>query len=328
MAIQRGRPLLHGTGFFAGTHETLATTRRSAALHREVPGIIAPCRSTSDTARTTMPAPAPWYSIFETQKPFFSLDFPRCSSDTGKIINKCLKRHNKETSLNAPHSLDIAEALLYLFGAIAVFSIGLSLHEPWLIVLAASCAGFGIVGGQAGTHAVASRVYPAFMRSTGMGWALGIGRVGSVIGPLIGGVLLARDWPAPGQSATAGGDGVVAYGSIDGGLSTFNDERGAHSNKVDTGNRSPDRFGFRGTEDLGGGMRGFFQLENGFNLDDGSMKRSGVLFSRRGGGRVEQGRYADVPPHGRFHVRIPALHPQRLPRFHLLFPFWQPGQPG
>jgi AAHS family 4-hydroxybenzoate transporter-like MFS transporter len=87
--------------------------------------------------------------------------------------------------------------LLYLFGAVAVFSIGLSMHEPWLIVLAASCAGFGIVGGQAGTHAVASRVYPTFMRSTGMGWALGIGRVGSVIGPLIGGMLLARNWPAP-----------------------------------------------------------------------------------------------------------------------------------
>lgn len=87
--------------------------------------------------------------------------------------------------------------LLYLFGAVAVSSIGLSLHEPWLVVLAASCAGFGIVGGQAGTHAVASRIYPTFMRSTGMGWALGIGRVGSVIGPLIGGALLARNWPAP-----------------------------------------------------------------------------------------------------------------------------------
>jgi AAHS family 4-hydroxybenzoate transporter-like MFS transporter len=86
--------------------------------------------------------------------------------------------------------------LLYLFGAIAVFSIGLSLHQPSLIVLAASCAGFGIVGGQACTHAVASRIYPTFMRSTGLGWALGIGRVGSVLGPLIGGALLTRNWPA------------------------------------------------------------------------------------------------------------------------------------
>jgi predicted porin len=96
---------------------------------------------------------------------------------------------------------------------------------------------------------------------------------------LMGSLLLASG-AASAQSASAGGDGIVIYGSVDGGLSTFNDERGAHSNKVDTGNRSPDRFGFRGTEDLGGGMRGFFQLENGFNLDDGNMKRSGVLFSR------------------------------------------------
>ncbi|MDB5960629.1 MAG: hypothetical protein JWP59_1923 [Massilia sp.] len=81
------------------------------------------------------------------------------------------------------------------------------------------------------------------------------------------------------QSA-ASGDGVVIYGSVDAGVSNFNDERGAHSNKLDTGNRSPDRFGFRGSEDLGGGMRAFFQLENGFNLDDGTIKRTGVLFSR------------------------------------------------
>src|ERR1700710_220771 len=96
---------------------------------------------------------------------------------------------------------------------------------------------------------------------------------------LLGSLLLASG-AANAQSATAGGSDIVVYGSVDGGLSTFNDERGAHSNKVDTGNRSPDRFGFRGTEELGGGMRAFFQLENGFNLDDGNMKRSGVLFSR------------------------------------------------
>lgn len=92
------------------------------------------------------------------------------------------------------------------------------------------------------------------------------------------GLLLASS-AACAQSA-AGGNGVVIYGSVDAGVSNFSDERGAHSNKVDTGNRSPDRFGFRGSEDLGGGMRAFFQLENGFNLDDGTMKRSGVLFSR------------------------------------------------
>ncbi|MFL6672361.1 MAG: porin [Massilia sp.] len=73
---------------------------------------------------------------------------------------------------------------------------------------------------------------------------------------------------------------ATVYGSVDAGLSTFNDERGGHTNKVDSGNRSPDRIGFRGTEDLDGGLRAVFQLENGFNVDDGAMKRNGVLFNR------------------------------------------------
>ena len=73
---------------------------------------------------------------------------------------------------------------------------------------------------------------------------------------------------------------VAVYGSVDAGISSFNDERGARSTKLDSGNRSPDRIGFRGTEDLGNGMRAVFQLENGFNVDDGNAKRSNALFSR------------------------------------------------
>lgn len=86
---------------------------------------------------------------------------------------------------------------LFLFGAAAIYSIGLALDQTTLLMVATSCAGIGMVGGQACAHAIASRTYPTFMRATGMGWALGIGRIGSVIGPLIGGALLARNWPAP-----------------------------------------------------------------------------------------------------------------------------------
>jgi AAHS family 4-hydroxybenzoate transporter-like MFS transporter len=51
--------------------------------------------------------------------------------------------------------------------------------------------GFGVIGGQIGITALASMVYPVAMRSTGLGWALGIGRVGSIVGPTIGGLMLA-----------------------------------------------------------------------------------------------------------------------------------------
>jgi AAHS family 4-hydroxybenzoate transporter-like MFS transporter len=52
-------------------------------------------------------------------------------------------------------------------------------------------AGFFVIGAQFGLNAVAASAYPTAIRSTGVGWALGIGRVGSIIGPLAGGVLIA-----------------------------------------------------------------------------------------------------------------------------------------
>jgi MFS transporter, AAHS family, 4-hydroxybenzoate transporter len=56
-------------------------------------------------------------------------------------------------------------------------------------------AGFCVVGGQTGANALAGTFYPASVRSTGVGWALGIGRFGAVVGPLIGGMLLAAKLP-------------------------------------------------------------------------------------------------------------------------------------
>ena len=73
---------------------------------------------------------------------------------------------------------------------------------------------------------------------------------------------------------------VTVYGSVDAGVSSISNEQGARNTKLDTGNRSPNRFGFRGTEDLGGGMHASFGLEGGFNVDDGTLKRANTLFSR------------------------------------------------
>ena len=79
----------------------------------------------------------------------------------------------------------------YILGALAIGGIALSGgHVP---ALAASIlvAGFGIVGGQGAANAVAAMSYPTEIRSTGVGWYFGIGRIGSIIGPGIAGVLLA-----------------------------------------------------------------------------------------------------------------------------------------
>lgn len=51
-------------------------------------------------------------------------------------------------------------------------------------------AGAGIVGSQLGLNGFAAAAYPTALRSTGVGWALGIGRLGGILGPILGGALL------------------------------------------------------------------------------------------------------------------------------------------
>lgn len=59
---------------------------------------------------------------------------------------------------------------------------------PLYIVLLG--AGGGVVGSQLGLNGFAAASYPIALRSTGVGWALGIGRLGGILGPILGGVLL------------------------------------------------------------------------------------------------------------------------------------------
>ena len=87
-----------------------------------------------------------------------------------------------------------ALAVTYGLAAFAVAAISVSGHSIALVTAAIFCAGFCIVGGQTACNALAATYYPTAIRATGVGWALGVGRVGSIVGPLIGGALLALRW--------------------------------------------------------------------------------------------------------------------------------------
>jgi AAHS family 4-hydroxybenzoate transporter-like MFS transporter len=66
-----------------------------------------------------------------------------------------------------------------------------SLHSAdILLMLVVFLTGVGILGGQNGLNALSGTIYPTYIRATGSGWALGIGRIGSILGPVIGGVLI------------------------------------------------------------------------------------------------------------------------------------------
>ena len=83
---------------------------------------------------------------------------------------------------------------LYLLGTVCVFSVGVMSSLPGLIITT-FCAGFCVSGGQKVVNTLAVEFYPTAMRSTGVGWALGIGRIGSIAGPAAGGWMLTQNWP-------------------------------------------------------------------------------------------------------------------------------------
>ena len=61
-----------------------------------------------------------------------------------------------------------------------------------IILLFIGAIGFGIQGGFVGMYSMAAILYPAQIRATGVGWAVGIGRVGAIAGPFLGGILVSE----------------------------------------------------------------------------------------------------------------------------------------
>jgi len=60
-----------------------------------------------------------------------------------------------------------------------------------LVLVLFGLIGFFIQGGFVGLYAIAARLYPTEIRTTGVGWAIGAGRTGAIVGPLLGGGLVA-----------------------------------------------------------------------------------------------------------------------------------------
>jgi MFS transporter, AAHS family, benzoate transport protein len=95
------------------------------------------------------------------------------------VVGIVIDRFGRKPGLIASYLL--AAVALWLFGQVAGYPVG-------LYVLGAA-TGFFVNGAQSAQHAVTGEVYPTSMRSTGVGWALTMGRFGAVCAPLLGGFL-------------------------------------------------------------------------------------------------------------------------------------------
>lgn len=115
--------------------------------------------------------------------------------DTAAIVTALFQLGGTVGALTLGRRIDTNlsfNVLATAYGAACVAVLAISMASS-LLALAVTIfiAGFCVIGGQTGSNALASDFYPTAIRSTGVGWALGIGRIGSILGPFVGGWLLA-----------------------------------------------------------------------------------------------------------------------------------------
>ncbi|RYL27101.1 MFS transporter [Acinetobacter piscicola] len=84
--------------------------------------------------------------------------------------------------------------IMFAVGAIALILLGFKSPQGVLYTLIA-IAGAATIGSQILLYTFVAQFYPAAVRSTGMGWASGIGRIGAIVGPVLTGALLTLQLP-------------------------------------------------------------------------------------------------------------------------------------
>jgi AAHS family 4-hydroxybenzoate transporter-like MFS transporter len=79
----------------------------------------------------------------------------------------------------------------YAIGAFAIAAIGYAGTSMVLVLAAAFITGFFSIGAQMCVVALVASFYSTALRATGVGWAMGMGRIGAIVGPVAGGLLVA-----------------------------------------------------------------------------------------------------------------------------------------
>jgi AAHS family 4-hydroxybenzoate transporter-like MFS transporter len=105
-------------------------------------------------------------------------------------------------------------AVAYAVGGAAVGLIGLVVQSGQILLAVSFVAGLLTVGSQMCAVSLSASYYESALRSTGVGWALGIGRIGAIIGPVIGGVLIAQRVATPTLFLIAGAVSLGAGAAV------------------------------------------------------------------------------------------------------------------
>jgi AAHS family 4-hydroxybenzoate transporter-like MFS transporter len=105
-------------------------------------------------------------------------------------------------------------AVAYALAAVFTAMIGSSAGNKTALMVAVFGAGFCVSGGQVGVNALTAAFYPTSNRATGVGWASGVGRIGSVLGAVAGGWMLTLGLGFPVMFALVGIPALIAGAAL------------------------------------------------------------------------------------------------------------------
>jgi len=87
---------------------------------------------------------------------------------------------------------------------------------------------------------------------------------------------------------------VTLYGILDEGLNFTNNTGGKQNYEMAAGYGAGNRWGLKGSEDLGGGWKTIFALENGFDLSSGRLNQGGRMFGRQAFAGLDSGKFGSL----------------------------------
>jgi predicted porin len=102
---------------------------------------------------------------------------------------------------------------------------------------------------------------------------------------------------------------VTLYGLIDASIQYTSNQGGGRTFAMASGTTRGSRFGLLGSEDLGGGSRAIFRLENGFDVTDGSLGQGGLMFGRQAYVGLQNDRYGQITAGRQYESMVDYIAP-------------------
>ena len=135
---------------------------------------------------------------------FLTMWIPKLASNAGLALNLAIYAGTvfnlgaffgiiTQGYLSAQFSLQRVICGFLIATALLMAGFGFVSGSIWVLLLF-GLIGFGVQGGFVGMYSLAAKLYPTRVRATGVGWAVGAGRIGAVVGPLAGGLLIGAGW--------------------------------------------------------------------------------------------------------------------------------------